>query len=149
MLQEVKAAGYARVRIDSTVYSIEEGLSLSLDRQKKHSVEIVIDRYFIDEKPDKPRLMDSLETAARYGKGIVVIADPQAKQEWLFSQEFSCVSCGINLPPVEPRDFSFNSPHGACSDCTGLGTKQEIDADLLIPNATLSLSEGAIKPCSK
>jgi len=149
ILQEVKAAGYARVRLDGTVYSLEEALSVALDRQKRHTLEIVIDRYFIDEKPDKPRLIDSLETASRYGKGIVVIADPQNKKEWLFSQEFSCPNCGISMAPIEPRDFSFNSPHGACSDCTGLGTKQEIDPELLIPNPSLSIAEGAIKPWSK
>jgi excinuclease ABC subunit A len=149
ILQEVKVAGYARVRVDGVVYQIEEAMQLQLDRQKRHTVEIVIDRYFLEEKPDRPRLSDSLETASRYGKGLVVIVDPQNKHEWLFSQEFSCPNCGINLPPIEPRDFSFNSPHGACPDCTGLGVKQEIDPDLVIPNRSLSLDEGAIKPWSK
>lgn len=148
-LQEAKAAGYARVRVDGVVYTLTEAMQLSLDRQKRHSVEIVVDRYFLDTKPDRPRLVDSLETAIRQSHGVVIVVNSESKEEWLFSHEFSCVNCGINLEEFEPRDFSFNSPHGACPDCTGLGTKQEIDPDLIIPNRQLSLSEGAIKPWSK
>ncbi len=149
LLQDAKNAGYARVRVDGTVYKIDEALELVLDRQKRHSIEIVVDRYFIEEKPDKPRLADSLETASRYGDGLVLIFNQDTNNEWLFSEEFSCPDCGINLPAIEPRDFSFNSPHGACPDCTGLGTKQEVEPDLVMPNKKLSLAEGAIRPWSK
>lgn len=149
ILQDVKTAGYARVRVDGTVYSIDEALALPLDRQRRHTIETVIDRYFIEDNPDKPRLVDSLETAVRYGNGLVMVVNPETKQDWLFSEDFSCLTCGISLPAVEPRDFSFNSPHGACPDCTGLGTKQEVDPDLVLPNQKLSLEEGAIKPWSK
>lgn len=149
ILQDVKSVGYARVRVDGVVYAIDEAMGLPLDRQKRHTIETVIDRYFIDAKPDKPRLIDSLETAARYGTGLVVVVDSETKQEWLFSEEFSCPDCGVNLSAIEPRDFSFNSPHGACPDCTGLGTKQEVDPELVMPNKKLSLEEGAIKPWSK
>jgi excinuclease ABC subunit A len=149
VIKDAKTSGYARVRLDGTVYSIEEALALDLDRQRRHSVEIVVDRYFLEAKPDRPRLVDSLETATRLGNGLVVVVNTETKQEWSFSEEFACPDCGMSMPAIEPRDFSFNSPHGACPDCTGLGTKQEVDADLVIPNKKLSLSEGAIKPWSK
>ncbi len=148
-MKEARTAGYSRVRIDGVVYSLEEAEDLSLDRQKKHYIDIVVDRYFLDAKPDKPRLMDSLETATRIGNGLVLVEHMDTHEEVLFSQEFACVDCGVNVASLEPRDFSFNSPHGACPDCTGLGTKQEIDPDLVLPNKTLSLAEGAIKPWSK
>lgn len=148
-VKEARTAGYARVRVDGTVYSLDEAEDLKLDRQRRHTIEVVVDRYFLDGKPDKPRLLDSLETAATIGHGLVIVADIDSEQETLFSQEFACVDCGINVASLEPRDFSFNSPHGACPDCTGLGTKQEIDPDLVMPNKKLSLAEGAIKPWSK
>jgi len=149
LIQEARTAGYARVRVDGTVYEVEEALRLNLDRYKRHSIEIVVDRYFLEEKPDKPRLTDSLETAARHGDGTVVVVDVESGTEKMFSQDFSCVKCGVSLPKLEPRDFSFNSPHGACQKCTGLGTTQDIAADLLVPNPELSLAEGAIKPWAK
>lgn len=147
--KDARAAGYARVRVDGTVYTLEEAEELRLDRQKRHTVEVVVDRYFLEEKPDKPRLADSLETAVNQGSGLVNVVNAETNEEWLFSEEFACAECGISMPALEPRDFSFNSPHGACPDCTGLGTKQEIDPDLVVPNKKLSLAEGAIKPWSK
>lgn len=149
IIKDAKTSGYARVRVDGTVYPIEEALLLSLDRQRRHSVEVVVDRYFLEAKPDRPRLVDSLETATRLSGGMVVVSNTDTKEEWVFSEEFACPHCGISMPAIEPRDFSFNSPHGACPDCTGLGTKQEVDALLVIPNKKLSLAEGAIKPWSK
>ncbi|HSX25248.1 MAG TPA: excinuclease ABC subunit UvrA, partial [Candidatus Andersenbacteria bacterium] len=148
-VKEARTAGYSRVRIDGSVYTIEEAEDTALDKQKRHSIDIVVDRYVVEAKPDKPRLMDSLETATRMGNGLVILENMDTREEILFSQEFACVDCGINVASLEPRDFSFNSPHGACPDCTGLGTKQEIDPDLVLPNKTLSLAEGAIKPWSK
>ncbi len=170
-LRDARAAGYARVRVDGSVYTIEEAEGLTLDRQKRHSIEVVVDRYFLEDKPDKPRLSDSLETATQLGDGLVIVqnineedpasATPSHKAtgahgkasagagEQVYSEEFSCADCGVNIPSLEPRDFSFNSPHGACPDCTGLGTKQEIDPDMVIPNDSLSLAEGAVKPWSK
>ena len=149
VLQEIKNAGYARVRVDGTVYAIEEALSLNFDKQKRHTIETVVDRYYVEDESDRPRLADSLETAARQSGGLVAIVNDATGEERLYSEEFSCPDCGISLPSLEPRDFSFNSPHGACPDCTGLGTKQEIDQELVIPNKRLSLAEGAIKPWSK
>lgn len=148
-IKEARTAGYARVRIDGTVYALDEAEDLRLDRQRRHSIEVVVDRYFLDAKPDKSRLLDSLETASNIGNGLVIVVNTETNDEMLFSQEFACVACGVNVASLEPRDFSFNSPHGACPDCTGLGTKQEIDPDLVMPNKKLSLAEGAIKPWSK
>jgi excinuclease ABC subunit A len=149
IIRDARAGGYSRVRIDGTIYTLDEAEQVPLDRQKRHTVEVVVDRYFLEDKPDKPRLVDSLETATTLGNGLVTVHNANTKEDHLFSEEFSCPECGINMPVLEPRDFSFNSPHGACPDCTGLGTKQEIDRDLVIPNPSLSLAEGAIKPWSK
>jgi excinuclease ABC subunit A len=112
----VKSSGYARVRVDGSVVTVEEALGESLDRQRRHTIEIVVDRYFLDNNPDKPRLIDSLETAARHGEGLVVVADAASKQDWLFSENFSCHDCCFNLSAVETSDFSFNSPNarGVC-----------------------------------
>lgn len=148
-IKDARAAGYARVRIDGTVYTIDEAQQLVLDRQRRHSIEVVVDRYFLEDDTDVPRLVDSLETATNLGEGLVIVQDVDSGKEWMYSEEFSCTDCGINIPSLEPRDFSFNSPHGACPDCTGIGTKQEIDPELVIPNTRLSLAEGAIKPWSK
>lgn len=149
IIKDARMAGYTRVRIDGVVYTLDEAEQLVLDLQKRHSVDIVVDRYFLEKEPDRPRLSDSLETAVNLGGGLVAVQHADTKEEWLFSEEFSCPDCGVNLPALEPRDFSFNSPHGACPECTGLGTQQEIDPDLVIPNNKLSLAEGAIKPWSK
>lgn len=149
VLEDVRNLGYARVRLDGTAYELDEALGIKLDKQKRHTIEIVVDRYFLEDKPDKPRLIDSLETAVKHGGGLVVVAEAEGDQEWNFSEDFACSECGVSLPSIEPRDFSFNSPHGACPECTGLGTKQEISEDLVVPNRRLSLAEGAIKPWSK
>lgn len=149
VFKDVRTAGYARVRVDGVVYTLDEAEDLSLDRMRRHTVEVVVDRYFLEQKPDRPRLSDSLETALRLGDGLVVVANTETDEELLFSERFACPDCEISIDALEPRDFSFNSPHGACPDCTGLGSKQEIAADLIIPNKKLSLAEGAIKPWSK
>ena len=147
--REARTAGYARVRVDGVVYTIEEAEQLALDRQKRHSIDVVVDRYFLDEKIDRPRLLDSLETAVRLGEGLVIVQTSDTGEEQIFSERFSCAHCGLNVPSLEPRDFSFNSPHGACPACTGLGTQQEVEPELVMPNKNLSLAEGALKPWSK
>ncbi|MFH1207325.1 MAG: excinuclease ABC subunit UvrA [Patescibacteria group bacterium] len=146
---EVRKAGYVRVRFDGVVYSVDEAEDLNVDKQKKHKVEVVVDRLTAGPELEKKRLHDSLEAALNLGDGLVIILRQDTNEDMLFSQHFSCPHCNINLPPIEPRNFSFNTPHGACPDCTGLGTKQEIDADLVIPNKKLSISEGAIRPWSR
>jgi len=150
-LEEIQRMGFLRVRIDGIVYSIEEALEKKLEKYKRHDIEVVVDRLVIDEELERMRLVDSLETALKIGKGIVIVNSksqiPKSKPEDLiFSQLFSCPNCGISLPEIEPRLFSFNSPYGACRSCQGLGSKLVIDPNLVIPNKNLSIAEGAIFP---
>lgn len=145
VLTEVLRAGYVRVRVDKIFYPIEEALGLVLDRQKKHSIDVVVDRLVIGSEV-KTRLADSLETALDLGNGLVIVEEVEKKKEHLFSEHFACPVCDLSLPELEPRHFSFNSPHGACPSCMGLGTKLEVDANLVIPNKKFSLAEGAIRP---
>lgn len=163
VIEEIRKGGYVRVRFDGVVMSIEEALDLDVDKQKKHSVEVVVDRMTIQEgstekaaSSDKSRLADSLETALDLGEGLVIVqtvdddgAAGASGKEMVFSEHFTCPYCNIDLPPLEPRNFSFNSPHGACPDCTGLGTKLEVDPDLVIPNKNLTVAQGAIRPWSR
>ena len=148
MFAEFKKAGYARVRINGKMYSLEEAADLDLDKQKKHTIEVVVDRLKVS-VDEKKRLVDSLEIVADLGDGVVVVHLPEYSKDLIYSQHLSCPKCGLNLPKIEPRNFSFNSPHGACPECSGLGTKLEIDSDLVIPNKKLSLAEGAIRPWSR
>ncbi|MHB8870996.1 MAG: excinuclease ABC subunit UvrA [Candidatus Doudnabacteria bacterium] len=149
VLEEAKKAGYARVRVDGVVMDLDEALRLNLDKKKKHSIEVVIDRITID-KEERGRLADSLETALELGDEIAIVqlADNPNK-EILLSQKFACPEGHMSMPELAPRNFSFNSPHGACPECTGLGTKLEIVPELVIPNSKLTLAEGAIRPWSK
>ena len=140
ILEEIQRAGFIRVRIDGIIHRLEEALELSLDRKRKHNIEVVVDRLVLDKDLDKPRLVDSIETGLKLGKGIVIVND------LVFSEHFACEECGISLPEIEPRLFSFNSPYGACPACQGLGQKLEVDPKLVIPNPNLTLAEGAIFP---
>ena len=144
ILEEIQRSGFVRVRIDGIVERIEEALQKELDRKKKHSIEVVVDRLTIEQDLDRPRLIDSLETALKLGKGMVQVSSRKGDQ--LFSERFACEHCGISLPEIEPRMFSFNSPFGACPACQGLGEKLEVDPKLVIPNPRLSIAEGAIFP---
>ncbi|MSU54386.1 MAG: excinuclease ABC subunit A [Candidatus Staskawiczbacteria bacterium] len=128
VLQEIQRAGFVRVRIDGDIYLVEESLQKALDKQKKHSIEAVVDRLVLDKDLDRSRLVDSLETALRLGKGIVIVASKS--DDITFSEHFACEDCGISLQELEPRIFSFNNPYGACPECTGLGEKLEIDPNL-------------------
>jgi excinuclease ABC subunit A len=152
-LEEIQRMGFLRVRIDGVVYTIEEALEKKLERYKRHDIEVVVDRLVIDEDLERMRLVDSLETALKIGKGIVIVArlhdDRRARKppdDLIFSELFSCPNCQISLPEIEPRLFSFNSPYGACRFCQGLGSKLVIDPNLVIPNKNLSIAEGAIFP---
>src|SRR3989344_2332471 len=144
VLEEIETKGFARVRIDDAVLRTEEAADLALDPKKKHTIEVVVDRIVIDDDMDRPRLADSVETALKIGKGIMGIAT--GAEERLFSEHFACVDCGISLPELEPRLFSFNSPYGACTTCTGIGHTLEVDPKLAFPNSNLTLAEGAIFP---
>ncbi len=206
IFEEMRRAGYVRVRVDGNVRDLSE--EIDLDKQKKHTIEVVVDRLVIRKKSVQPRetsyeepralrkvaerptlydvnaqrdsshdgndveaarsanqfsapdeeesldlsfrqrVADSLETTLKLGSGVVLVSIIDG-EEILFSEKFACVYCGISLPEIAPRTFSFNSPHGACPTCTGLGTQQEIDAELVVTHPELSLSEGAIAPWSK
>lgn len=149
IITEVRKAGYVRVRFDGVIYSVEEAEDLKVDKKKKHNVEVVIDRLTNDKELDRKRLVESLEAALKLGEGLVIVHRPDTGEDNLFSQHFSCPHCDINLPPIEPRNFSFNSPHGACEECTGLGTRLEIEPKLIIPNPRLTVAEGAIRPWAR
>jgi excinuclease ABC subunit A len=141
---DLRKAGYARVRVDGKVIDLSD--DIQLEKTKKHSIEAVVDRLVVGQEEDQSRISDSVETALKLGSGIVLISIVDS-QEILFSEHFACVYCGISLGEIAPRTFSFNSPHGACPACTGLGFKQEVDPDLIL-NKELSIAEGAILPWS-
>ncbi len=149
VVTEARKAGYMRARIDGLLYTMDEAEELSLDKQKKHSIDIIVDRVTVDTHIDKARLHESIETALELADGLVIIHNSGLEVDTLLSEHFACHDCGINLEDIEPRNFSFNSPHGACPRCTGLGTKLEVDPDLVIPNKKLSVAEGAIRPWSR
>ncbi|HKV58700.1 MAG TPA: excinuclease ABC subunit UvrA, partial [Ktedonobacteraceae bacterium] len=195
IFEEMRRAGYVRVRVDGTIYDLSD--DIDLDKQKKHTIEVVVDRLVIrgerktaapdtvrqlgkvaerpalydvnatsdgahtlsdipenteqTQEPDtsfRQRVTDSLETTLKLGNGVVLVSIIDG-EEILFSEKLSCVYDGFSLPEIAPRTFSFNSPHGACPTCTGLGTQQEIDAELIVTHPELSLLEGAIAPWSK
>lgn len=141
ILENIKKSGYVRVRVDGTIQDINE--EIKLDKNKKHTIEIVVDRLVIREGIEK-RLADSLETAVKEGQGLVLV-DVIGGEPLTFSENFACVDCGIGISEISPRLFSFNNPFGACPACTGLGMYKEIDPDLVIPDKSLSIAEGAIK----
>ena len=142
VLDQVRKTGFTRVRVDGVVVSLED--EIRLDKKKKHSVDAVVDRLVA--KPGlAQRLHDSVETALRHGSGVVVVA-PEGQPERVMSQHRACHHCGISFPEPSPQLFSFNSPQGMCPDCSGLGTRMEMDPELVVPNPELSVNEGAVKP---
>lgn len=171
VLQDINKAGYVRVRVDGRMYEVTD--DIPMDRYKQHTIEVVVDRIVVKEGIDR-RLTDSIEAALKMGSGLVTLAiqtkdlehlpdivqhllsnqadkepTPGEEEGWkdlLFSEAYSCPVCGYSLPELEPRLFSFNSPFGACPDCTGLGTKTEFDPDLIAPDSTKPLRDGAILP---
>ena len=154
IFDDVRKAGFVRIRVDGEIRSVDD--EIELDRYKNHSIEAVVDRLIIRYDPhdeseeahtDRTRLTDSIETALKLGGGIVIIndvTDPSNPNDDLFSEHLYCPYDGTSIPPIEPRTFSFNRPAGACPECQGLGTKKELDADLIVPNKELSLRQGAI-----
>lgn len=140
VLEQAKKSGYVRVRIDGNLYELTE--EIALDKNIKHNIEIVVDRITVKEGIEK-RLTDSIETVMELTGGLMTV-DVQDGESINFSQNFSCPDCGISVDEVEPRSFSFNNPYGACPDCFGLGYKMEFDEDLMIPDKSLSIMQGAI-----
>ena len=153
VISSIRKTGFSRVRIDGTVMDLDEAESKELDKQKKHTIEIVIDRLIIEpgntDKSTSMRLFDSIEKALQIGAGYIKVVYVDKDKEEQFSEQFACPDCNISLPEIAPRSFSFNSPHGACPRCQGLGSVLEIDPKLILPNPRLTISEGAIRPWSK
>jgi excinuclease ABC subunit A len=153
IFDDIRKAGFVRVRVNGELCEVEN--PPELDRYKSHTIEAVVDRLIIRQlaegtaADERARLADSVETALRLGGGIMLVSDvsdPEKPRDRLFSERFACPVCGISLPEIEPRTFSFNSPHGACPTCTGLGSMMEFDPDLIIPDKSKSLAQGAIRP---
>jgi excinuclease ABC subunit A len=146
LIEDVRKSGFVRVRVDGSLYEIGE--PIPMDKNKKHDVQVVVDRIAVG--PDqRTRLVDSIETAARLGGGSVIIAPVDGGEEIQMSQDYACPYDGTNVPEPEPRNFSFNNPHGACPVCTGIGSQLVVDGDLVVPDPSLSLREGAIAAWSK
>ena len=145
VLEELRREGFTRVKIDGEQRLLED--TIELDKKFKHTIEVVVDRLVM--KPDvRTRLAQSIETAAELAEGLVGIDLVDEERELLFSERFACPEHGVSLPELQPRIFSFNSPHGACPRCTGLGSQQEIDPELIVPDPSLSIEEGALVPWS-
>jgi len=149
LLEQFRLEGYSRVKIDGELRRLDE--EIALDKKFKHDVSVVVDRLVM--KPDlRRRLSESVEAAAGLAAGLVEVEMVDAaggKEPLLFSEQFACLSCGTSIPELEPRIFSFNSPHGACERCHGLGFQRVIDPELVVPDPTLSLSEGALQPWNR
>ncbi|MCL2227030.1 MAG: excinuclease ABC subunit UvrA, partial [Oscillospiraceae bacterium] len=141
VFEDARKSGYVRVRVDGSVYDLTE--EIKLDKNKKHNIEIIIDRLVIKEDIAH-RLTDSVETALALAGGLVIIDIVGEERELLFSQNYACEDCGVSMEELTPRLFSFNNPYGACPKCTGLGTQLRVDPALIIPNSSLSIAEGAI-----
>ncbi len=144
LLEEMQRQGYVRCRIDGTVYNLEQ--PPDLDKYKKHDIEIVVDRLKVDQGI-RQRLADSVETALRLAEGIVII-NQLGGTDLTFSQLLACINCRVSYPEISPRSFSFNSPHGACPECDGLGERIELDPELIVPGPGKSIANGAIAPWS-
>ena len=140
-LDDARKSGFVRVRVDGSIYDLSE--EIKLDKNKKHNIEIVVDRLVVSQDI-KSRLADSIETATKMSKGVV-LCDVIGGEEQLYSLDYACAEHGVSIEEMSPRMFSFNNPYGACKRCSGLGTFMEIDEDLIIPNRKLSINQGAVK----
>jgi excinuclease ABC subunit A len=145
LLEQLRGEGFTRVKVDGEPRLLDE--EIELDKKFKHTIEVVVDRLTM--KSDlRHRLFDSIETALQLADGLVTVDELDTGEEHTYSERFACPEHGVGLPELQPRIFSFNSPHGACPRCTGLGAQQEIDPDLLVPDPELSIAEGALVPWS-
>jgi excinuclease ABC subunit A len=145
LLNELAAQGYSRVRVDGIVMELSERDSLALARYEKHSIDVVLDRLSV-KGSNRQRLTESVEAALKLTRGLVSFLFVDSDELVQFSEKMACNDCGLSFSELAPRDFSFNSPYGACPVCTGLGTRFEVDPDLVVPDDTLSLGEGALAP---
>lgn len=142
--------GFTRVRVDKKIYNLDE--TIKLDRYKKHNIDLLIDRIKVSEQAHT-RIADSIETTLKQARGLVTVAvvneNKDIKEEKTYSEHYACIDCGINISEIEPRLFSFNTPHGACPDCSGIGEKSEIDPDLIVPDKTRTINQGALQAWSE
>lgn len=141
ILEDAKKSGYVRVRVDGIIYDLSE--EIKLEKNKKHTIEIVVDRLVIRDGIQK-RLTESIETVMSLSGGILDVNFPETNEDMVFSQNFACTHCGINISEIEPRNFSFNNPSGACPECSGLGMQMKFDPELIVPDPSLSILQGAI-----
>jgi excinuclease ABC subunit A len=146
LLAEMRSQGYARAVVDGELRRLDE--EIELDKKRKHDISIVVDRLVMKEGVRK-RLAESIEAASQLADGLIEIEDAESGERQIFSERFACLNCGASMPEIEPRIFSFNSPHGACERCHGLGFQRVIDPELIVPDPTLSISEGALDPWTK
>jgi excinuclease ABC subunit A len=146
LIEDVRKSGFVRVRVDGSLYEIGE--PIPMDKNKKHDVQVVVDRIVVGPE-QRTRLVDSIETAARLGGGSVIIAPVDGGEEIQMSQDYACPYDGTSVPEPEPRNFSFNNPHGACPVCTGIGSQLVVDGDLVVPDPSLSLRDGAVAAWSR
>ncbi|MEI7542963.1 MAG: excinuclease ABC subunit UvrA, partial [bacterium] len=142
LFENIKKEGFLRIRLDGEIKSIED--KLNIEKNKKHTVEIVVDRLVVS-KADKKRISQSVELAVKIGEGVMILHDMHKKTDTIFSEKLACPKCSFSMTKLEPRGFSFNSPFGACPECTGIGSRVEVDENLVI-NEELSITEGALKP---
>ncbi|WP_432644855.1 excinuclease ABC subunit UvrA [Methanobrevibacter sp.] len=150
VFEDLRNKGFVRVRVDGEIRELEEDIDLA--KTYRHSIDVVVDRLKTRKDVDfKRRLVDSLETASEFSEGLITVlfSGEDGDYEKKYSEHFACVDCGINFEELTPRMFSFNAPQGACPECNGIGSKMEIDPDLIVPDKTLTLNEGAIVPWSK
>ncbi|MDA0771153.1 MAG: excinuclease ABC subunit UvrA [Chloroflexi bacterium] len=146
VFEEARRGGFVRVRVNGEVHDLSE--TFDLDKKKWHDIEVVVDRLVVGDSAEQSRVADSVETALKMASGVVLVAVVDG-EELIYSENFACVHCNISLGEMEPRTFSFNNPHGACATCTGLGYKLEVDPDLVIPDKSLSIAEGAVQPWAR
>ncbi|MCK5252450.1 MAG: excinuclease ABC subunit UvrA, partial [Thermoplasmata archaeon] len=144
LFDQLRKDGYVRVRVDGEDHRLDEEDEIELDKNYKHTIEVVVDRLSVEGDDVRQRLTDSVETALKLSGGGVRVL--QGKKKGQYSEEFACITCGISIPELKPRMFSFNSPHGACEMCQGLGIYKRVSEDLIVPDKTLSLRKGAIQP---
>ena len=150
VVETARKAGFVRIRVNGEIRMLDEIDNLNLNKNKWHYIELVVDRLIVRPETELARVAESVETCLREGEGVVEVLRESSEggeiEPLVFSEQFACAKCNVSLPEIEPRTFSFNSPHGACSECTGLGYKLAVDPELVIPNKSLSLSQGAITP---
>jgi excinuclease ABC subunit A len=143
VLEDLTRSGYTRVIVDGNTYTLDE--EITLDKNVKHTIDVVVDRVVLRGGEESSRLHDSVETALALGEGVIKVTNADTNEERRFSQNYACIDCGISIEEISPRMFSFNAPYGACPHCSGLGTIMKIDEDLVVPDRTKSLAEGAVR----